>query len=108
MARFRFACAGAIAFIFLFTAFVSAQQQPYVGRYDAFGGVSYLTTPSLNLNQRGFNGEFGLNVRRWVAFGGDFSVLTGRTNLLPTELSPAVAARLAPLAPLFPPGYKLF
>jgi hypothetical protein len=107
MARSRFACAGAIAFILLFSAFVSAQQQ-YVGRYDAFGSFSYLTTSSLNLNQRGYNSEFGYNVRRWVAFGGDFSVFTGRTNLLPTELSPTVQAKLAPLAPLLPPGYKLY
>ncbi len=93
--------------VFLFSIAASAQQD-YVPRYDAFTGFSYLASPKLNLYQRGFNGEFGVNVTRWLALGGDYSVLNGTSSLLPKELDPRIQAGLAPLAPLFPPGYKLY
>jgi hypothetical protein len=87
---------------------ISFAQQEYVSRYDAFTGFSYLASPKLNLYQRGFNGEFGVNVRRWLALGGDYSVLTGNSSILPKELDPKIQAELAPFAPLLPPGYNLF
>ncbi len=98
-----------IFFGLLLTTTLSGQSdQQYVGRYDAFGGFSYFATPNLNLYQRGFNGEFGVNVRRWVALGGDFSVVTGTSSLVPKELNQATLAKLAPLQPLLPPGYNLY
>lgn len=65
-------------------------QQPYVARFDAFTGYSYLTTPSLGLNQQGFNGQFALNYRRWVALGVDYSIFFGNANLSPwsVDVSP--------------------
>lgn len=74
-------------------------QQEHVNRYDVFTGFSYMVTPDLNLNQRGFNGSFGVNVRRWVALGADFSTIVGSTGITPIE------TKLAPvLGPLIPPG----
>lgn len=74
-------------------------QQEHINRYDAFTGFTYMVTPDRNLIQRGVNGSFGVNVRRWLALGGDFSYLTGSTGITPneTELGPV-------LTPLIPPG----
>jgi hypothetical protein len=93
---------------FLLLSTIGFAQQEYVSRYDAFTGFSYLASPKLNLYQRGFNGEFGVNVRRWLALGGDYSILTGNSSILPKELDPKIQAELAPFAPLLPPGYNLY
>jgi opacity protein-like surface antigen len=85
----------------LLLASTVAFAQDTVPRYDVFTGFSYLSTPKLNLFQRGFNGEAGINVRRWVSLGGDFSVFTGHSSLTADELDPR---QLAPLAGLVPPG----
>jgi hypothetical protein len=79
-------------------------QQDYVSRFDAFGGYSYLATPSLNLSERGFNGEFGVNVKRWLAIGADFSMFDGHASLTPQVLNWNVRAQLAPLLAMLPPG----
>lgn len=92
----------------LLTTFLSISalgQQDYVPRYDAFTGFSYLASPKMNLDQRGFNGEFGVNVNRWLALGADYSVFTGHSSLSPSELAPSIQAELSTL-PL-PPGYVL-
>jgi opacity protein-like surface antigen len=101
--------------VLLIPANMWAQQaQPYVGRFDAFTGFSYMASPDFNLYQRGFNGEFGVNVTRWLALGGDFSVLDGNTSLFPSELKPSLQAELGAelqqLAQLgaIPPGYVLY
>jgi hypothetical protein len=86
----------------------SFAQQEYVGRYDAFTGFSYLASSKMDLYQRGFNGEFGVNVTRWLALGGDYSILNGRSSILPKEMDPSVQAKLAAFAPLIPAGYTLY
>jgi hypothetical protein len=83
-------------------------QQEYVGRYDAFGSYSFLSTPKLNLFERGFNGQFGVNWKTWLAIGGDFSTFNGHASLFPSQLSTQKQAALAPFVTLFPPGYQLF
>jgi hypothetical protein len=97
---------------FVFVIPVQAQQaQEYVGRFDAFTGFSYMASPSANLYQRGFNGEFGVNVTRWLALGADFSILTGNTSILPQYLTPALQQELGlEIASLggLPPGYSLY
>jgi len=103
--RHKFIC-GLGLFMLLFTLTCFSQQE-YVSRFDAFGSYSFLSTPSLNLMQNGFNAEFGWNVRRWVALGGDFSVFTGSNTLIPSYLAPTVQARLAPIITQLPTGYTL-
>ncbi len=95
---------GALSIIFASACFC---QQDYVSRFDAFGGYSFLDAPKLNLLENGFNGEFGVNIKTWVALGGDFSVFTGTSSLLPSELNQVTQAKLAPFLPLLPPGYML-
>ena len=91
----------------LLTSLTCFAQQTDVLRYSAFGAFSYLSTPSLNLTQRGFDGDFGVNVRSWLTLGGDFSYANGHSSLRPSDLNAATQAKLAPFLPLLPPGFVL-
>ncbi len=91
----------------LLTSLTCFSQQTDVLRYSAFGAFSYLSTPSLNLTQRGFDGDFGVNVRSWLTLGGDFSYNSGHSSLVPNDLSTSAKSSLAPILPLLPPGFIL-
>jgi hypothetical protein len=93
--------------LFLMVAPAFAQQD-YIGRFDAFGSYSFLSTSKLNLFERGFHGQFGLNWNSWLAVGGDFSTFTGHSSLFPFQLSQENQAALAPYRNLLPPGYTLY
>jgi hypothetical protein len=101
------------ALLFSLPSFAFAQQE-YVGRYDAFAGFSYLDSPQLNLEQRGFNTQVGVNVRRWLALGFDYSVQSGEGTLLPRELKPTYEALVngavaeAQLGGILPSNYVLY
>jgi hypothetical protein len=62
-----------LAFTLVSTALTCFSQQTDVAQFAVFGAYSYLSTPSLNLTQRGFDGDFGYNLRSWLTLGGDFS-----------------------------------
>lgn len=89
--------------LLMFSSIVFAQQD-YVPRYDAFAGYSYFASPKLNLVERGFNGEFGVNVNRWLALGADYSVFTGHSDIRVQDLTPAIQLQLLPLLPLLGPN----
>lgn len=78
-------------------------QQSHVNRFDVFTGYSYLNTPVLSLPQQGFNSSVGINVRRWLALGADFSIWSGNTSISvnDTKLAPS----LLPLLPAALMGY---
>ena len=82
-------------------------QQDYIARYSVFTAFSYLSTPSLNLTQRGFDGDVGVNLRPWLTLGADFSYQSGNSSLLPGSLSSKAKAELAPILPLLPKGFVL-
>jgi hypothetical protein len=84
-----------------------AQKQEYVAQYDAYFGFAYLTTPNMNLAQRGWQGQFGYNYRRWVALGFDTSYFGGGSSMTLPMLNNATLAKLAPYAPLLPPGFAV-
>ncbi len=96
----------AVLFVFL-TTLTCVAQQDFVNQFAAYGAFSYLSTPSLNLTQRGFDGDFGVNVRSWLTLGGDFSYASGSSSLLPNHLNAATQAKLAPFLPYLPPGFTL-
>lgn len=102
-----------ILLFIVFTSLTAFSQQDYVNRFDAYAGYGYFSTPSLSLNQNGFNGEFGWNVKPWVALGFDFSVFTGdntiTTGMLTPTLQQTLAAEIAQLQAVgvLPPGYRL-
>jgi hypothetical protein len=52
-----------------------------VNRWDLFTGYSFLTSPTIGLNQNGFDTSFGMNLNRWLGLGVDFSYFGGSTNL---------------------------
>lgn len=50
-------------------------QQPDVNRFTLFTGFDYMVSPARNLTERGFESDFGVTLRPWLALGADFSVL---------------------------------
>lgn len=90
-----------LALFLLSTALTCFSQQTDVRQFTAFGAYSYLSTPSLNLTQRGFDGDFGYNMRSWLSLGFDFSYNSGHSSLLPNYLNSATQAKLAPYVPIF-------
>lgn len=96
-----------LLFLVLSLSLNAFAQQSYVSRFDTFTGFSYLHSPKINLAGRGFNGEFGVNVNRWLALGADYSIFGGHSTLFPDQLTPALQAALAQqLAEVpLPPGY---
>ncbi len=94
-------------FFFILSTLSCFSQQDYIARYSVFTAFSYLSTPSLNLTQRGFDGDFGVNVRPWLTLGGDFSYNRGSSSILPGYLSASAKEKLAPIFPLLPPGFVL-
>ena len=94
----------AILFI-LFASLTCFPQQRNIPQFSGFTAYSYFSTPSLNLAQRGFDGDFGVNVRPWLTLGFDFSYGNGSSNILPKNLAAPVQAQLAQIIPSLPPGF---
>jgi len=88
-------------------------QQDYVGKFDLYGGFSYLESPHINLAERGFHFQVGVRPKVWYSLGFDYSVSTGHTNLGPslltTSLQQQLGAQIAALiaAHVIPPTYTL-
>ncbi|HVO63499.1 MAG TPA: hypothetical protein VMT53_21420 [Terriglobales bacterium] len=85
-----------------------AQKQEYVGQYDAYFAFAYMTTPNMNLDQRGWQAQFGYNYRRWLALGFDTSYFGGNSSVTVPQLNTATVAKLAPIFPYLPPGYTVY
>ena len=80
-----------IAFMVAAASFIvtpALAQQTYVGRYDVYAGFTDIDSPALGLNEKGFHAQAGINPRRWLSFGADYSVATG-SEILTTDLLPA-------------------
>jgi len=50
-----------------------AQQDVSINRYTFYTGFDYFNSPGLSLSQRGFDTDFGVTLKPWVALGADFS-----------------------------------
>lgn len=81
-----------VAFAVLAANFLPAAptqaQQTYIGRYDVYVGFADIDSRALGLNEQGFHVQVGINPRRWLSFGGDFSAASG-SEMLTTDLLPA-------------------
>jgi hypothetical protein len=103
----------ALALLFASLGFSAHAQQSYVGRYDVYAGFADIDSPMLGLNEQGFHAQAGINPRRWLSFGADYSEGTGSqiltTNLLPAALQATVNAAQAGYiaAHLLPANYFL-
>src|SRR5581483_5889360 len=88
-------------------------QQSYVGRYDLYGGFTYLASPDFNLDQRGFHLQAGINARTWLALGFDYSISNGHSDITPNLLTSALQQQLGGTltgliaAGVIPPNYSL-
>ncbi len=72
----------------------AAAQQSYVGLFDIYGGFTYLDSPNLDLDQRGFHLQVGINPRSWLALGFDYSRATGHTDITEGQLTSALQTQL--------------
>jgi hypothetical protein len=86
-------------------AAMAQDAQEYVPRYQAYAGYAYVNTPKLALVQRGFDVEFGVNVRRWLTLGADYSYFDGHSDIFPQDLTTAIQLQLAHV---IPPGTVVF
>jgi hypothetical protein len=96
--RRSFVCV--LALFLLSTALTCFSQQTDIREFSTFQAFSYLGTPSLNLVQRGYDGDFGYNMRSWLTLGFDFSYASGGSTLLPHDLNQATQAKLVPFLPI--------
>ncbi|MGB8012601.1 MAG: hypothetical protein WCF68_13375 [Terriglobales bacterium] len=78
-------------------------QQTDINRYTLFTGFDYMISPARNLTERGFESDFGVNVRPWLGFGGDFSAIgsqivsgAGTINGSETVFAPVLSAHEIP------------
>ena len=93
---------------------ISKAQQSYIGRYDAYVGYADINSPMLGLDEHnGFHAQAGINPRRWLSIGGDYSEGTGSqlltTNLLTAALQAQINAAQAQFiaAGFLPANYHL-
>ena len=53
----------------------ASAQQTDLNRYTLFTGFDYMISPARNLTERGFEADFGVTVKPWLALGGDFGAM---------------------------------
>jgi hypothetical protein len=88
-------------------------QQTDVRRFDFYTGFTGFETPELNLAERGFHLQTGVNLRTWLSGGFDYSVVTGHNaltpNLLTTSLRQELGLEIEELIAegVIPPNYQL-
>jgi hypothetical protein len=63
------------AFVIFIICLPALAQQTDINRYTLFTGFDYMISPARNLTQRGFEADFGVNAKPWLALGGDFSAM---------------------------------
>jgi len=60
-----------LALFFCLPAF--AQENYPINRYTVYTGFDYFHNPGLSLGQQGFDVDYGVTIKPWVALGTDFS-----------------------------------
>ena len=85
-------------FLAMFLA-VPAFAQEDVNRYTLYTGFDYMISPARNLTERGFDADFGVTIKPWLALGGDFGAIgnsiisgAGTINGSETVYAPTLAA----------------
>jgi hypothetical protein len=80
----------------------ASSQQAYISRYDVYTGFAVIDSPALGLDEHnGFHVQGGINLRRWLSLGGDYSIASGSehltADLLPANLQAQINAAQAQL-----------
>jgi hypothetical protein len=65
-------------------------QQTDINRYTLYTGSDFVLSPARNLNEYGFDVDFGVTAKPWLGFGGDFgafgnSIISGSGTINGTE-----------------------
>ncbi len=88
----------------------AAAQQTDVNRYTLYTGFDSMISPARSLTEYGFDVDFGVTVRPWLALGGDFGALgnsiingSGTINGSETIYAPALTAANQAYPTLVPP-----
>ena len=85
----RLPAVASLAVLFAFAGISANALQTYISRYDVYTGFAVIDSPALGLDEHnGFHVQAGMNPRRWLSFGGDYSVASG-SEMLTTDLLPA-------------------
>ena len=89
----------------------AAAQQTDVNRYTLYTGFDSMISPARSLTEYGFDVDFGVTVRPWLALGGDFGALgnsiihgAGTINGSETIYAPVLNAAYAAGTPGVPPA----
>jgi hypothetical protein len=78
----------------MLTAAPAFAQQPYVTRFDFYGGYGFLDSPKVNLFENGAAFQFGFRPTTWLSLGFDYTVAAGELSIKPAQLLPALQAQL--------------
>jgi len=94
----------------IFLCVPAAAQQTDVNRYTLYTGFDSMISPARSLTEYGFDVDFGVTLKPWVALGGDFSAIgngiihgAGTINGSETVYAPALTAANGAGAPGVPP-----
>jgi hypothetical protein len=95
----------------LFICLPAVAQQADVNRYTLYTGFDSMISPARSLTEYGFDVDFGVTVRPWLALGGDFGALgnsiihgAGTINGSETIYAPVLNAAYAAGTPGVPPA----
>jgi hypothetical protein len=94
----------------LFVCLPAVAQQTDINRYTLYTGFDSMISPARSLTEYGFDVDFGVTVKPWVALGGDFSAIgngiisgSGTINGSETVYAPALTAAAKAGVPGVPP-----
>jgi len=83
----------------MFVCLPAVAQQTGINRYTLYTGFDSMISPARSLTEYGFDVDFGVTVKPWVALGGDFSAIgngiisgSGTINGSETIYAPALTA----------------
>ena len=63
------------SFVILTFCLPASAQQIDINHYTLFTGFDYMISPARNLTERGFETDFGVTVKPWLALGADFGAM---------------------------------
>ena len=88
----------------IFVCLPAVAQQTDINRYTIYTGFDDMVSPARNLTERGFDVDFGVTIKPWLALGGDFSaighdIISGGGTINGTETAYAPLLTSAGLPP---------
>jgi len=103
----KYALIGVLA---MFVCLPAVAQQTDVNRYTLYTGFDSMISPARSLTEYGFDVDFGVTVRPWLALGGDFGAIgnsiingSGTIDGSQTVYAPTLNAAIAAGVPGVPP-----